>query len=78
MAAEVEYQIASQVRQLLAERENAVGYGQETRIEAIDKQLKELGVTPKQVKKLEAETVEEPAKAPPVERSTKQEHQQKT
>jgi len=36
-------QLAAQIRQLLAERENADAYGQETRLEAIDKQLKELG-----------------------------------
>jgi hypothetical protein len=36
-------QLAAQVRQLLAERENAVAYEQSTRIDAVDKQLKELG-----------------------------------
>jgi hypothetical protein len=36
-------QVAAQLRQLLAERENAVAYGQTTRIEAVDKQLATLG-----------------------------------
>jgi hypothetical protein len=43
--AEVAYQNAAQVRQLLAERENAEAYGQETRLGAIDKQLAGLGYT---------------------------------
>jgi len=42
---QVPYQQAGKVRQLLAERENAVIYGQETRVAAVDKQLAELGVT---------------------------------
>lgn len=41
----VPYQQAGAVRQLLAERENAVIYGQATRVDAIDKQLAGLGVT---------------------------------
>jgi hypothetical protein len=40
----VPYQNAGAVRQLLAERENAVIYGQATRVDAIDKQLAEFGV----------------------------------
>jgi len=43
-AEQVPYQQAGKVRQLLAERENAVIYGQETRVAAVDKQLAELGV----------------------------------
>ena len=43
MADELPYQQAAQVRQLLAERENAVAYEQETRVAAVDKQLAELG-----------------------------------
>jgi hypothetical protein len=39
----VDYQKSAQVRQLLAERENADAYGQTTRLEAVDKQLAELG-----------------------------------
>jgi hypothetical protein len=39
----VAYQRAGLVRQLLAERENAVAYGQKDRVEAADKQLAELG-----------------------------------
>ena len=38
--------VAAQVRQLLAERENAEAYGQTSRLEAIDKQLQGLGVKP--------------------------------
>jgi len=44
-AEQVPYQQAARVRQLLAERENAVTYGQDTRVAAVDKQLAELGVT---------------------------------
>ena len=43
MADELPYQQAAQVRQLLAEHENADAYGQTTRVEAVDKQLAELG-----------------------------------
>jgi hypothetical protein len=75
MADEIAYQNAAQVRQLQAERVNAVAYGQETRVEAIDKQLKELGVKPEKAKKAEPEA--KPEKAPPQERATKQERQQK-
>jgi ferredoxin-NADP reductase len=76
MTDDVAYQQAAQVRQLQAERENAVAYGQETRIEAIDKQLKELGVKPKKAK---VEKVEpEPEKAEPEGRATKQEKQHST
>jgi hypothetical protein len=39
------YQQAPQVEQLRQERENAVAYGQETRVAAVDKQLDGLGVT---------------------------------
>ena len=46
MADDVAYQNAAQVRQLLNERELAVAYGQTTRVEAVDKQLAELGYTP--------------------------------
>jgi hypothetical protein len=44
-AGRVPYQQAGAVRQLLAERANAVTYGQATRVEAVDKQLAELGVS---------------------------------
>jgi hypothetical protein len=77
MTDEVAYQNAAQVRQLQAERVNAVLYGQETRIEAIDKQLKAFGMKPEQVK-AEPEAEPEPVKAPPQGRATKQERQQKT
>jgi hypothetical protein len=39
------YQQAGQVEQLRRERENAVAYGQESRVAAVDKQLDALGVT---------------------------------
>jgi len=78
MTDEIAYQNAAQVRQLQAERVNAVAYGQGTRIEAIDKQLNEFGVKPEKAKKAEPEKVEpEPEKAPPHGRTTKQERQQK-
>lgn len=38
--------VAGQVRQLLAERANAIAYGMTTRVEACDKQLKTLGYRP--------------------------------
>lgn len=38
--------VAAQLRQLLAERENAVAYENEGRVEAIDKQLDSLGYKP--------------------------------
>lgn len=45
--ADVPYQQAPQVAQLRAERENAVAYGQETRVAAVDKQLDALGIQEK-------------------------------
>jgi hypothetical protein len=51
MADELPYQQAGQIRQLLAERENAVAYEQTDRIAAIDKQLSGLGYKPKQAAK---------------------------
>lgn len=75
MAEELPYQQAGQIRQLLAERENAVAYEQTDRIAAVDKQLSGLGYKPKQAAKAadaaeataEAETPakEEPAKEEP-------------
>jgi hypothetical protein len=63
MADELPYQQAPQVRQLLAERENAKAYGQTTRVEAVDKQLAELGYkTEKQAEKA-ASAAEERAAA---------------
>jgi hypothetical protein len=55
-------QVAAQLRQLLAERENAVAYGQTTRVEAVDKQLATLGYkTEKQAAKaVDAKATEEP------------------
>lgn len=47
MSDETPYQQAPQVAQLQAERENAVAYGQDDRVAAIDKQLAEFGVKAK-------------------------------
>jgi hypothetical protein len=41
-----DYQVIPQVAQLWASRANAVIYGLETRIEAVDKQLAGFGLTP--------------------------------
>lgn len=41
----VDYQRAGQIRQMLAERANAVAYGQTDRIEGIDRALRENGYT---------------------------------
>ena len=76
MATEIAYQNAGHVRQLQAERLNAVAYGQETRIEALDKQLEQFGIKPEKKKAEKAEP--EPEKAPPHGRATTQERQQKT
>lgn len=63
MADELPYQQAPQIRQLLAERENAEAYGQTTRVEAIDKQLEGLGYKrPSQAEKA-ADAAEERAAA---------------
>lgn len=43
MAEDLPYQQATLVAQLLAERSTADAYGQASRLEAVDKQLKELG-----------------------------------
>jgi hypothetical protein len=49
---ELPYQQANQIRQLLNERANADAYGQSTRVEAVDKQLEQLGYkTEKQAEK---------------------------
>jgi hypothetical protein len=83
MADEVAYQNAAQIRQLQAERANAVAYGQQTRIDAVDKQLAEFGVKPESDKPKKAEAAEkaespepEPEKTAPQGRTTKQERQQ--
>jgi hypothetical protein len=76
--ADVPYQNASQVEQALAERENAVAYGQKTLIEAADKVLASFGITSKQDRadaaknrRAAAEESEgEPRKAEPAGRST--------
>jgi hypothetical protein len=73
MTDEVAYQNAAQVRQLQAERANAVAYGQATRVAAVDKQLAAFGVTPEG-----HEAEPGPEKSQPKARSTRQERQQTT
>jgi hypothetical protein len=76
--AEVPYQNAAQVEQLLAERENAETYGQATRVEAADKALASFGVTTKAERGAAAknrqsaaeDSGEDAKKSPPQGRST--------
>jgi hypothetical protein len=61
---ELPYQQGNQVRQLLNERANAEAYGQATRVEAVDKQLAELGYKrPAQAEKAAAAAEERAAAA---------------
>lgn len=79
MSEEVVYQLKAQVDALLDERQNAVAAGQTTRVEAVDKQLKALGVETEAEKKAKAaearkaaaetEVPVAPRSAPPVGRS---------
>lgn len=79
--ADVPYQNATQVAQLLAERVNAVAYGQVSRMEAIDKQLASLGYTDHKkaaktraaaaAEETRAEPEAEPEKAPPQGRTSR-------
>jgi hypothetical protein len=71
-ADQVPYQQAAQVRQLLAERANAVAYDQQTRVDAVDKQLAELGVTPEMVSGKTAKAGGAPEKVPPQGRTAPQ------
>lgn len=74
-------QAAGQLRQLLAERENAEAYGQTTRLEAVDKQLAELGYSVEKSKVAKAEAAkseEKPSERAPQGRATRQEQQQAT
>ena len=76
--ADVPYQNAAQVEQLLSEREMADAYGQKTRVEAADKALATFGISSKADRAEAAkhrraaaeESEDEPTKAPPVDRST--------
>jgi len=63
MADELPYQQAAQVRQLLAERDNAKAYGMTTRVEAADKQLAALGYTTQKKAEKAAAAAEERAAA---------------
>lgn len=89
MPEELPYQLAPQVRQLLAERENAEAYGQASRLEAVDKQLAELGYKrPAQAAKAaasaeaaaeeRAEASEQEQAAPPKGRTSRAGRQQTT
>jgi hypothetical protein len=83
VADELPPQQANQIRQLLNERANADTYGQTTRVEAVDKQLAELGYkTQKQAERAAsaaegraATTVESGASAEPKGRATRQQQQ---
>jgi hypothetical protein len=59
MSNETPYQIAPQVEALNAERENAVAYGNKTRVEQIDRQLADLGVKKKAAEERKASTEDE-------------------
>lgn len=63
MAEEIPYQIATQVAALKAERENCVAYGNDTRVEQIDRALADLGVKAEAAKERKAAT-EDKGKAP--------------
>jgi len=68
------YQVTPQVVQLQTERANAIAYGNEARVEAIDKQLAGLGVKAKaaQERKAATEDVDDDGhKKPPQGRSSK-------
>lgn len=62
MSNETPYQVAPQVAGLQAERENAVAYGNETRVAAIDRQLADLGVKAKAAEERKAASEGDDAK----------------
>jgi hypothetical protein len=68
---DVDYQRAGLVRQLLAERENVVAYGNEPRVKEIDRQLADLGYEAEKPVKVEKDE-------PPKSRATKQASQRHT
>ena len=80
MSNETPYQIAPQVAQLNAERENAVAYGNDNRVKEIDRQLAELGVKQKAGAKraASAESDEAARKSAPKGRRSTQEQQATT
>lgn len=63
MPDDLPYQQAAQVRQLLAERENAVAYEQTDRVAAVDKQLEGLGYKSEKQAVKAADAAEERAAA---------------
>jgi hypothetical protein len=71
MADDLPYQQAAQVRQLLAERENAVAYKQGTTVDRVDKQLAELGYkTPKGAEQAAGKAEDAAVNTPEEERAT--------
>lgn len=56
MSNDLPYQIAPQVARLQAERENCVAYGNDKRVEQIDRQLADLGVKAEAAEKRAAAT----------------------
>jgi hypothetical protein len=71
MAEDLPYQQSAQVRQLLNERENADAYGQTDRVDAVDKQLAELGYkTPKGAEQAAGKAEDAALNAPEEERTT--------
>jgi hypothetical protein len=69
MSDETPYQIAPQVAALQAERENAVAYGNETRVAQIDRQLADLGVKAKAAEERKAASDDAKQAAPKGRRS---------
>lgn len=70
---EIPYQIVPQVAKLQAERENCVAYGNDTRVEQIDRQLADLGVKKAAAEKRAAASEGDDAKkSAPKGRSAKQ------
>lgn len=58
------YQLAPQIAQLQAERENAVAYGNDKRVEEIDRQLTEFGVKAKAAEERKVSSDTDKRKAP--------------
>jgi len=74
MSNETPYQIAPQVAHLQAERENCVAYGNDRRVEQIDRQLADLGVKKEAAEKRAAavEDNDDAKKAAPKNRRAKE------
>jgi len=72
MSDETPYQIAPQVAALQAERENAVAYGNETRVAQIDRQLADLGVKAKAAEERKAAAADDSKRQAPQGRRSKE------